>query len=112
MDDTDKNEHERDTGPDAASQKKRRTVNVMCAVPNGLQIRRHTAAAHPFAPQLPTGEGYMLQAGNNPGVDREWFEAWLDENKNLSVVQSGQVTIGWYEPDPDEEPEKEPAKAE
>lgn len=103
MDDTDHNEHERDTGPDAASKKKRPTVSVMCGVPNGLQIRTHSPATHPFAPQLPTGEGVVLQGGNNPGIDKEWFDAWLKENENSSVVQNGLV-VASDEPDEEDEP--------
>lgn len=73
-------------------QNKRPTVNVTCSVPTGVQLRRHSPAAHEHAPQLPTGEGYVLKQGSNPGVDKEWFDGWMKENENSSLVQSGVIT--------------------
>lgn len=74
------------------SEQKRPTVIVNCSVPNGVQLRLHGPAVHEHAPQLPAGEGVMLRAGQNPGIDKEWFEAWLDENRNLSLVTEGLIT--------------------
>lgn len=78
---------------------KRPTVIVNCSVPNGVQLRRHTPAVHPFAPQMPDGEGVKLKAGQNPGIDKEWFDGWLEENKNLSLVTDGLITAIDEDPD-------------
>lgn len=81
------------------SDEKRATVIVNCSVPNGVQLRRHVPAVHPFAPQMPDGEGVKLKAGQNPGIDKEWFDGWLDENKNLSLVTDGLITAIDEDPD-------------
>lgn len=107
----DDNEHIADTGPE----KKRKTVTVNCSVPNGVQIRLHSPAVHDHAPQLPTGEGINLQQGQNTGIDKEWFEEWLAQNKSLSIVTTGAIT--WTDekdeeedrPDIDDEDRREPA---
>lgn len=79
-------EHELDREPE-----KRPTVTVTNGTGRELQLRRHSPAAHQFAPQLPTGEGLMLKIGGNTGVDKEWFSGWLEENRNSSLVTSGMV---------------------
>lgn len=72
-------------------EEKRPTVTVTNGTGRELQLRRHSPAAHQFAPQLPTGEGLMLKIGGSTGVDKEWFDGWLEENRNSSLVTSGMV---------------------
>lgn len=75
----------------AGRKEKRPTVTVTNGTGRELQLRRHSPAAHQFAPQLPTGEGIVLKSGGNTGVDKEWFDGWLEENKNSSLVTSGLI---------------------
>lgn len=91
------------------SEQKRPTVIVNCAVPNGVQLRRHSPAVHQFAPQMPDGEGVMLKAGQNPGVDKEWFDGWREENQNLSLVTGGLITAIDEDPDNPGQPKSKEA---
>lgn len=110
MDDRDPNEHEVDTGPDENSKKKRRTVSVINATGRPLTIRQHDAAVHPMAPRLPSGDaGLTLQNGSNHGVDKEWFDAWLKDNANLSLVTSKAISAV---DEPEDEAAEEDEKAE
>jgi hypothetical protein len=85
-------------------EKKRPTVNVTCSIPNGLRISLHQVHKGLMGAEsrVPLGDIVELKAGANPGIDKEWFDAWLEENKNLSVVTSGQVTAADEEPEPRE----------
>jgi hypothetical protein len=85
-------------------EKKRPTVNVTCSIPNGLRISLHQVHEGLMGAksQVPIGDIVELKGGANPGIDKEWFDAWLEENKNLSVVTSGQVTAADEEPEPRE----------
>lgn len=85
---------------------KRPTVTVTCAVPNGITMRMHSIGeGKPW--QL--GHTEVLKPGPNPGLDKEFVEAWLEENKNLSVVVSKMI-VAADEPDQEEEPATESAE--
>lgn len=72
---------------------KRPTVTVNCAVPNGLTIALHQVHEGFMGQQIRAlqGDVVTLKHGPNEGVDKAWFEAWLEENPNLSVVANGMV---------------------
>jgi hypothetical protein len=100
MNDQTTNEREDEQGADR--QERRKTVIVTCSVPNGVQIRRHTPGLDDRAPMMPSGHGYELKQGDTEGVDKEWFDGWLEENKNLSLVTNGQIS--WRDtPEPTED---------
>lgn len=113
MEDRDQNEHEVDTGADQPEEKKRRTVTVVLAGTRPIAIRQHDAAVHPFSPRLPNGSdvGMTLQPGANHGVDKEWFDKWLDDNKNLSLVANQAITAV-DDPEEDDKPAEEESKEE
>lgn len=51
---------------------------------------------------MPSGQGYELKQGDTEGVDKEWFEGWLEENRALSLVKNG--SISWRDtPEPTED---------
>lgn len=83
-------------------QEKRPTVCVTCGIPNGLQIALHQVHEG-FVGQktrVPIGDIITLQGGDNPGIDREWFGMWLEENSQLSLVTGGQIS--WRDEKPAE----------
>lgn len=73
---------------------RRKTVNVTCSVQNGVQMRLHQVHEGLMGSKMsvPIGDLVVLKSGGNPGVDKEFFDAWLEENKTLSIVTAGMVT--------------------
>ena len=71
-----------------------KTVNVRCSVTNGLQVALHQVHKGFMGQEtrVPIGDIVTLKQGDNPGIDKKFFEAWLEENSELSVVKSGMVT--------------------
>lgn len=72
----------------------KKTVNVTCGLVNGLQI--NASQIHKgFMGQetrVPLGDIVVLKQGENPGIDKELYDAWLADNQQLSVVQAGLIT--------------------
>lgn len=62
---------------------KRPTVNVHCAVRQGLKLQTYD----PTDPRTVT-----VQHGANPGVDKEFFDKWMGANSQSSVVLAGMVS--------------------
>lgn len=90
---------------DDKNRKKPPTVCVTCTVPNGVQIALHQVHEGFMGQKthVPIGDIITLQQGDNPGIDRQWFELWLKENQQLSLVTGEQITAK-DEPLQDEEP--------
>ncbi len=76
-----------------ANEKKRPTVTVSCSVPNGLQIALHQIHKGFIGQEtrVPLGDMVTLKQGDNSGIDKEFYELWLEENSSLSVVQNGMI---------------------
>jgi hypothetical protein len=72
---------------------RRKTVNVECSVPNGIVMQLHNLPQVKSAGmEFMVGDRVTLKGGGNPGVDKEFFDFWMEENKNLSVVEAGLIT--------------------
>lgn len=56
---------------------KRPTVAVTCGVRQGLKLQT-------FDPKRP--EVIILKPGLNPGIDKGYYETWLTENSQASVL--------------------------
>jgi hypothetical protein len=89
---------------------RRKTVNVACGVTGGVQMRLHQIHEGFMGSKMsvPIGDLVELKAGGNPGIDKQFFEAWLEENKNLSIVTAGLVTATDEEQAETEEVTEEP----
>jgi hypothetical protein len=75
-------------------QKKGPTVTVSCSVQNGVQIALHQIHKGFMGQEtrVPMGDIVTLKQGDNPGIDKEFYELWLAENSQLSIVQNGMIT--------------------
>ncbi len=84
-------------------QKKRPTVTVSCAVASGVQIALHQIHKGFMGQEtrVPIGDIVTLKQGDNPGIDKEFYELWLGENSQLSIVQNGMITAREEKPKED-----------
>lgn len=64
---------------------RRKTVTVTCAIPNGLRLTLR--GDDPARKQE-----IVLGHGSNAGVDAEFWNRWLEENRGYAPVVSGHIS--------------------
>lgn len=64
---------------------RRKTVTVTCAIPNGMRL---TLRGDDPAKK----QEIILGHGSNAGVDAEYWNAWLEENREYAPVVSGHIS--------------------
>lgn len=79
-----------------------RTVTVYCSIPSGLWLALDKHFVLPVSNTADGGhaDGYKVavpmrrikvNAGPNPGIDADFWNAWLIENAGYSAVLSGHI---------------------
>ena len=69
-----------------AKEEKRKTISVTCGAPTGISLRLYRKPISDGEPMMPDPEHnpVQLSPGNNPGIDAEFFAAWLGQNKLMA----------------------------
>lgn len=73
-----------------ADEEKRKTVSVRSDLDRPISLHLHTTVAddgggRPFQGRDLT-TATTLNPGNNPGIDKEFFEKWQEQNKGSSLA--------------------------
>lgn len=71
-------------------EKKRSTVCVTSALDRPIQLHAHQVVpddggGRSFQGRV-LGSGVILQSGTNPGVDKEFFDRWCEQNKGSDLL--------------------------
>jgi hypothetical protein len=70
------------------------TVTINCAIPNGVTLRRFAQRQGLLGISEAVFAGSVtLKRGFNPGIDLEFWDAWLAQNTDNSIVTSGSISI-------------------
>lgn len=82
-----------------------KTVHVTCGPATGATLRlyRKPVGDMPAMPD-PDHDPVVLRAGANPGIDAEFFAAWIEQNKQLAESLG---ISGADEHDPEESAKRE-----
>ena len=72
------------------AEEKRKTINVRSDLDRPLMLHLHQTIADDGAGRAFFGrainEPVTLQPGHNPGIDKEFFEKWKEQNKGLGML--------------------------
>ena len=90
-----------------------KTLTVTCGLPSGIVLRTFEMRDVEGAPRaVSTGDGLALHCGENPDVDAEMFDRWMDANKDSDIVKSGLLFVAPKMPEEGLKPLDPPKAAE
>jgi hypothetical protein len=111
FDEGDADAYPTDDGATKRRAEKRRKVTVWCTQPVTLRMFRHLPDPDVHMAPDPDHEPVSLAAGANPGVDADFFAAWLEQNERLGLVASGSIHAGEPEDEAAEDAEQQPRRS-